>query len=138
MLWTLFIFMYMISFWWFEYKLSTIQEWTFEMYLFIILYAVLLFFLCVINMPFHFPDNFKIYYYSSRKWFFIILLITHIVDIFDTVLAGSEHMASLGIGYIIFVAVYIILTITAIFTRKELVHGFIVIVVNIYNIWMML
>ena len=138
LLWTLFIFLYLISFWWFEFKFNTIQDWTFQLYLFIILYAVLLFFLCVINMPFHFPDNFKENFYSSRKWFFTVLLIIHIIDIFDTILKGSDNIASLGIGYIIHILIYIILTIVAIFARKEIVHGIIVIVFNIYIIWYLL
>ena len=138
LLWTLFIFIYMISFWWFEYKFNTIQDWTFQLYLFIILYAVLLFFLCVINMPFHLPDNFKEYFYSSRRWFFIVLLIVHVIDIFDTMFKGSDYMASMGINYVFNTLTFIILTIVAIFARKEIVQGIIVIVLNIYLIWYLL
>ena len=134
LVWTLFIFIYMIAFWWFEYKFSSINEWTFQLYLFIILYTVLLFFLCVINMPFHFPENFKDYYFKSRKWFFSVLLIINIVDVIDGFLKGSDHMASLGMGYAIFITVFIILSIVAIFVRKELIHGTIVIVFSLYQI----
>jgi hypothetical protein len=134
LVWTFFIFTYMISFWWFEYRFSSVQGWTFQLYLFVILYAVLLFFLCVINMPFYFPENFKEYYYSSRKWFFIVLLILIAVDIADSFLKGSDYMASLGLGYAIFGSVATILSIVAINTVKEILHGIIAIILTLYQI----
>jgi hypothetical protein len=133
--WTFFIFFYMVSFWWFEYKFISIQEWTYQIYIFIILYAVMLFFLCVMNMPFYFPENFKEYFFSTRKWFFIILLILNLIDIPDTILKGHGHILNLGIGYAIVTTVNIILSVVAIFSRKELLHGIIVIFFSLYNIW---
>jgi len=85
-------------------------------------------------MPFHFPDNFKIYYYSSRKWFFIVLILLSVVDIIDGFQKGVDYMLGLGIGYGIFTSVVILLSILAISTRRELLHGLIAIIINLYQI----
>jgi hypothetical protein len=85
-------------------------------------------------MPFYFPENFKEYYYSSRKWFFIVLIIITAVDIADGFLKGSRHMASLGLGYAVFISVNFILSIVAIYTLKELLHGIIAIILTLYQI----
>ena len=132
--WTFFIFHYMITFWWFEFKLGSVQEWTFQLYYFIILYAIILFCLCIINMPFHFPENFKQYYYSKRKWFFSVILAYNIVDIIDTLVKGSDHIINLGTGYLLLITVSILLSIVAIFSRKELVHGIIAITYALYHV----
>jgi len=132
--WTFFIFHYMITFWWFEFAFSNLQEWTFQLYYFIILYAVLLFCLCIINMPFHFPENFRQYYYSRRKWFFSVILAYNIVDVIDTLLKGSTHISNLGAGYPVLIIVSIILSIVAIFSRRELVHGIIAVTYTLYHL----
>ncbi len=46
LLWALFL--YLIHFWWWEYRLQGIRQWTFPLYLFISVFAVLLFLLCVL------------------------------------------------------------------------------------------
>lgn len=42
----LFVFLYLINFWWWEYRLHAIQQRTFPLYFFIAMYAVVLFLLC--------------------------------------------------------------------------------------------
>ncbi len=49
LLWALFL--YLIHFWWWEYRLQGIRQWTFPLYLFISVFAVLLFLLCVLFFP---------------------------------------------------------------------------------------
>jgi hypothetical protein len=51
LLWALFVFLYLINFWWWEYRLHAIQQWTFPLYFFIAMYAVVLFLLCVLLFP---------------------------------------------------------------------------------------
>ena len=135
LVWTFSIFTYMIFFWWFEYKFSSLPEWTFQVYLFIILYAVLLFLLCVINMPFHFPEDFKEYFYSSKKWFFIIFIAINAIDILDSYLKGSDHLSSLGFGYVLYVSISLVLSILAIFIRNVIFHGIIAVLFSMYQIW---
>src|SRR5215475_12081485 len=42
LVWVVFAFFYVISFWWWEFRLEKLPVWTFPLYLFVILYAVLL------------------------------------------------------------------------------------------------
>jgi cell division protein FtsW (lipid II flippase) len=35
LLWALFVFLYLIHFWWWEYRLSAIQQWRFPLYFFV-------------------------------------------------------------------------------------------------------
>ena len=135
LVWTLTIFIWLISYWWFEYRLISIHEWTFQLYLFFILYAISLFFLCIINMPFYFPDDFREYYYSTRKWFFIVLLFVSIIDITDTIVKGGNHFANMGIEYLIFITSCCILAIVGFFSKKELHHAIIAIFFCLYNLW---
>ena len=51
LLWALFLFLYLIHFWWWEYRLQAIQQWTFPLYFFIAMYAVVMFLLCVLLFP---------------------------------------------------------------------------------------
>ena len=41
LLWSLFVFLYLIHFWWWEYRLQVIPQWTFPLYFFISMYAVI-------------------------------------------------------------------------------------------------
>src|ERR1700751_5837480 len=43
LVWALFLFLCLIHFWWWEFRLANIHVWTFPLYFFIALYAVLLF-----------------------------------------------------------------------------------------------
>src|SRR5580698_1194823 len=46
--WPASLLLWIIHFWWWEFRLSLVPQWTFEKYLFIILYAVLSYFLCTL------------------------------------------------------------------------------------------
>ena len=135
LVWTFRIFTSMIFFWWFEYKFSEVAEWTFPVFLFIIFYAVLQFLWCVINMPFYFPKNFTDYYYSSRKWFFLIFIAICAVDILDTYLKGPDHLKSLGLIYYINITASIVISILAIIVRSKIFHGVIATLFVLYQIW---
>lgn len=133
--WTIRIFTSLIFFWWFEYKFCEMTEWTFPVFLFIILYAVLMFLWCVINMPFYFPKNFEDYYYSSRKWFFLIYIVICAIDIIDTYIKGQDHLNNLGLHYFIYVSIAILLSIFAIIVRNRIFHGVIAVLFLLYQIW---
>src|SRR5271168_3037120 len=46
LLWVFFLFLYLIHFWWWEFNLGKLPDWTFPLYFFIAFYAVLLYLLC--------------------------------------------------------------------------------------------
>jgi hypothetical protein len=63
LLWALFLFLYLIHFWWWECRLQAIQQWTFPLYFFIAMYAVVMFLMCVLLFPEQMADyeSFKAY-----------------------------------------------------------------------------
>jgi hypothetical protein len=134
--WVLSTFLFVIHFWWWEFRLSFLDHWTFERYLFIIFYASLFYFLCVLLLPETMEEyaGFREYFLSRRKWFFGILALIFAVDLIDTLSKGHVYFASLGAEYPIRAAAYVLLCVTAIFVRNEKFQGAFVVANLIYQV----
>ena len=65
----------LVHFWWWEFGLFVIEDWTFGKYLFIILYAVTLFLLSALLFPDSMQDyrGYEDFFYARRAWFFGLL-----------------------------------------------------------------
>jgi hypothetical protein len=127
--WVLAILLFLIHFWWWEFRLLNIQQWTFEAYLLVILYAIIFFLLCSLLFPDQMEEykGYEDYFTSRRKWFFGIFALSFIVDFVDTALKGMPYFHSLGIEYPIRNVIYLLLCITAIFvSNKKFQLGFVV------------
>jgi hypothetical protein len=46
-----FLLLYLIHFWWWEFRLQAVQRWTFPLYFFISMYAVIQYLVCVLLFP---------------------------------------------------------------------------------------
>jgi len=101
LVWALYTFLFLVHFWWWEFQMSTVEVWTPQLYMFLILYAVLLFLVCVILFPNDFADgrSYREYYYGRRRWFFGLWLGVLTVDTIDTMLKGGEYVADLPITF---------------------------------------
>lgn len=99
--WVLFTFLTVVHFWWFEFYLHELVQWTFEAYLFVIFFASIHFLACALL----FPDSmegysgYEDYFMSRRSWYFGILIVIFIVDFIDTAMKGMAHFGSLGPEY---------------------------------------
>ncbi|SFI72141.1 hypothetical protein SAMN04515648_1347 [Phyllobacterium sp. CL33Tsu] len=99
--WVLFTFLTVVHFWWFEFYLHELVQWTFEAYLFVIFFASIHFLACALL----FPDSmegysgYEDYFMSRRAWYFGILIAIFVVDFFDTAMKGKAHFGSLGPEY---------------------------------------
>jgi hypothetical protein len=93
LIWVGFLFTWLVSFWWWEFKFQSIDvEWSFGLYLFIIGYAIWLFLLSVVLVPERMEgvsDAFD-YLMDGRAWFFGGLLGAVAIDTADSFLKGSE------------------------------------------------
>ena len=121
--WSLYLFVYLVAFWWWEFRLNTVEDWTIELYLFLVLYAVLMYLLCVIVYPMEFPSDFREYFYLRRRWFFGVWILIYVVDVVDTLSKGGAYFASYGLEYPVTMTAYITLSATAIFTVNRRFHG---------------
>jgi hypothetical protein len=84
LVWTWFMFFYIITYWWWEFRLEKITQWTLPLYGFVIVYGVLLYLLCALLFPDDISDydRFRGYFYSRRGWFFGVLAALWVVDFF--------------------------------------------------------
>jgi len=125
LLWVAAIFLRAIFWWWSEYRLSGIAEWTFTLYLFVLGYAFLIYLWCALLFPRDLAgyDGFKDYFYSRRQWFFGLLLAGQAVDVADTLLKGIDHFRSLGPSYLVGIVTLSVLLLIAMRTRSERYHG---------------
>jgi hypothetical protein len=111
----------MIHFWWWEFRLSMIQQWTFAIYFFVILYAILFYFLSTLLFPSDLADyaGYEDYFLSRRLWFFGFLAATFVADVIDTSLKGSAYLHSFGIEYPIRITASIVLCVIAMITKNR-------------------
>jgi len=123
LVWSLYVFVYVVAFWWWEFQLSAVEVWTVQLYLFLVLYATLLYLLCVILYPREFPSEFREYFHLRRKWFFSLWIVVYFVDIGDTALKGGDHLASFGLEYWVTIVVFVVLFLVATQSRDERFHG---------------
>ena len=70
-LWVMFLFLYLLAYWWWKFNLAAVQVWTFGMYAFIAIYAVILYLLCAMILPSDIDEyeGYRVYYYSRGQWF---------------------------------------------------------------------
>jgi hypothetical protein len=135
LLWTFYLFVYFVAFWWWEFQLSTVENWTVQLYLFLVLYAILLYLLCVILYPAEYPADFRDYFYSRRKWFFGLWVAVYLVDVADTALKGGAHFASFGLEYPASIVVFVTLFLVAMFSSDDRFHGAFAVGACIYQLY---
>lgn len=137
--WVASTFLFVVHFWWWEINIATITHWTFPLYLFLISYSSLFYFLCVLI----FPDalgphvDYRAYFHAERKWIFGLLAVIFVVDVFDALVKGRPHLASLGGEYQVATIARIALCFVAMHTASERFHRTFVAANLIYQIsWM--
>ena len=87
--WVGYLFFTLVFWWWWEFRLGELQAWTFQIYLFVVLYALTLFLASALLFPLSMEGyaGFRDYFYSRRRWFFGLLALTYVVDVGDTLIA---------------------------------------------------
>jgi hypothetical protein len=134
--WAASLLLWIIHFWWWEFRLSMIQQWTFAIYFFVILYAILFYFLCTLLFPSDLKDytGYEDYFLSRRTWFFGFLAATFVADVIDTSLKGPEYLHSFGIEYPIRIAAGILICIVAMIVKNRRIQLAILTISVLYQI----
>jgi len=98
--WLIATFGWLILFWWWQFRLAElVEEWTVQLYFFLVLYAVTLFLICVVLVPRTWDgvSSLKAYFLERRVWFYGLCLIGSIIDFADAYLKGGvDYIAALG------------------------------------------
>jgi len=136
LLWAFYIFLLLVHFWWWEFRLTEIQHWTFTTYFFIVFYVMLFFVLCALLFPDDIKDytGYEDYFFSRKAWLFSVLALSFVVDIGDTLIKGKAYIESLHIEYPIRNATHILLCLVAIKTNSKTFHGTMVILFILYEL----
>lgn len=134
--WVASVLLMLIHFWWWEFGLYDIQNWTFGKYLFLICYSFVLFLLTAFLFPESMRDysSYADYFYSIRPWFFGLLALTFVLDIVDTLLKGPGHFAHFGQEYLIRTPLLLAACAVAILVDNRRVHLLLVLAIIAYQI----
>ena len=114
------MFIWLITFWWWEFKFSKLDiEWTVGLYLFIIGYAVCLYLTSVVLVPSRMEgvDDSYEYFFKGRKWFFSLLTLLVFIDVVDTFLKGPHRI--LQPIYVVQIFLFLVLCVTGAFTKRR-------------------
>lgn len=125
LVWVIYGLMQVTFWWWWEFRFQATHIWTFQLYAFVLGYAVLMYMLCALLFPREVESigSFKDYFYARRGWFFGVNAASFAIDMIDTALKGATHFASLGPEYWFATAANIGFSIAAIFIRNERFQG---------------
>ena len=137
LVWVAYMFFNLIFFWWWEFSLGEIGTWLFQDYVFIVFYAVVLYLLCAMLFPADLEDydGFADYFLSRRGWFFGLLALSFLIDIYDTSLKGEDHLANLGLDYIMLTVINTSAAIVAAINGRHVVHAVIAVGALTYQVW---
>jgi hypothetical protein len=127
--WAVNVLIYIIAIWWGMFWWSNEDAWSFFQFLFIILYAIVLFLLASLLYPFKLPDdyNFEEHFYRNRTWFFGIQVAAWMVDIPETWLKAQDGLRALPSGYPVFVGVLMAMAVVGAWTDSRPYHRFYVV-----------
>jgi hypothetical protein len=109
--WVLWALVSVVTFWWWEFRLSALPAWTFSSYIFVISYCSLYFVLSALIFPEDASMNggYDDYLIERRYWFFGLIAVITLMDLIDTSLKGSERWEALGIAYPVKTAVMLVI-----------------------------
>jgi hypothetical protein len=136
LVWVADLFLNAVFWWWWEYRLREIETWTFELDLFVLIYAFVIYVGCALLFPkdFHEYDGLNDYFYSRRRWFFGLLALWQVIDLADTWCKGADDFASLGREYPIASGVLLALALIGASTRNERYHATYAVSALVYNV----
>lgn len=99
--WLAFVFLWMILFWWWEFRLlDTLRYWSLWNYFVVVGYAMVLFFMVALLVPRDWDgiDDMDEYFLSKRHWFYSAFLLASCVDVVDSYMKGGvQYLSGLGI-----------------------------------------
>lgn len=125
LVWAAANFLWVMAWWWMEFSLSR-QQWNFQLYLFVITYAVIIYLRCAITFPSATESygDLRAYYYSRRGFAYGLAILQVVVDFADTLLKGWAHLIALGPFYWIGMPVLALAAAIAMKTRNHIYHAF--------------
>lgn len=125
MLWTLNILIFILLIWWGMFNWSNHENWFAYEYLFIALYAIVMFFLASLLYPWDMAKDVDVseHFFGNRTWFFGVLLAAWGIDVVATLIKANVGIRPLPTGYSVFIGIQMLIAIVGIFSRNRIVHA---------------
>jgi hypothetical protein len=136
LVWVGYMFFNMVFWWWWEFNLGKLEVWYFPNYLFVLIYAVLLYLCCALLFPSDLTgySGFEDFFISRRVWFFGLLAFTNVIDVYDTWMKGAEHFANAGNEYLVLTGFNFIASVIAAVTPNRIYHACLAIAAISYQV----
>jgi hypothetical protein len=126
--WIVNLFLYLVIAWWIFYRWRNQQQWTFFLFVFVLISPTILYLASLLLFPregsVDESIDYKTHFYSNHRAFFAILSMFTVVDIVDSLLKGIPHFLELGPQYIVSSSLYFVGQAIAAITRNERYHQF--------------
>jgi hypothetical protein len=134
LLWALSVFLYLVLNWWILFRWHTQEQWTFFIFLFVLLSPTIGFLLSVLLFPepLEAGTDLKQHFYGNHRWFFVLAAVLPPLDALDTLLKGVAHFTAQGPIYVITLVLIFGLSLVAASTTNERFHKFFAIFFLIY------
>jgi hypothetical protein len=136
LVWVGYMFFNMAFWWWWQFNLVKLEIWYFPNYLFVLLYAVVLYLACALLFPSDMDDysGFEDFFISRRAWFFGLLATSNVIDLYDTWMKGTEHFDNAGTAYLVLNSTNFTAAVIAAITSNRLYHAFLAIAAMAYQV----
>jgi hypothetical protein len=122
-IWIVNLFIYLVVAWWIFYRWRNQQEWTFFLFVFVLISPTLLYLASMLLFPREASTDelvdYKTHYYANHRAFFAVFSMFTVVDVVDTLLKGVPHFLALGKAYVISSMLYFAGMLTAAITQNE-------------------
>ena len=125
-IWSINILVFILIIWWGFFWWSSLDEWTFYQFLFVTLYAIVLFLLAAMLFPWNIPVDFdfKENFLKNRSWFFTLQIVAWFIDIAETKMKAGLLLRELPQMYFLMVSINVVLALIAAIIRNTKFHGF--------------
>lgn len=126
MIWVVFLILLVLQFWWAYWDFNSIQTWSFDAYLSVLLPPTLVFLLACLLVPAQRSENtdWKAYFRSISRWFYSILFLVIVAGITVSVLYLGAPLLH---PYRAFQAVFLALAIAGLIFRSDIAQGIVAI-----------
>ncbi len=119
-IWTLNIFLYLLSIWWTFFAWSILEVWTFGLFLFLMVYAVAIYLIAAVMYPEEMSEDFdfKKYFQDNRVWLFSLILVVALMDWADTYAKHVTGVREISWVYLSYAPVMTLLLLLCLVTRN--------------------
>lgn len=126
LLWMLNVFLFLVLNWWILFRWNSQREWSFFLFLFVLLSPTIAYLLTVLLVPEPLEEGLDLreHFYNNHRWFFTLAALLPIIDSVDTLLKGRLHFLAQGPLYVITILLLFGLNVIAARIRYESFHIF--------------